>query len=100
MLLADVIGTAVAEKTTSFITADQPVFLIVEEVTPEGEASGNTMIALDIIGANKGERVLISQGSSARQNEVTKDKPVDAVIAGIVDIVVKNDKQVYHKYEA
>lgn len=99
MLLADVIGTVVAEKSTSFMAGNQPVYLIVDEVSPEGKSLGNSLVALDIIGANKGERVLVSQGSSARQSDNTREKPVDAVIAGIVDIVVKNDKQVYHKYE-
>ena len=41
--------------------------------------------------------MLVSQGSSVRQTEITKDKPVDAVIMGIVDIVEENGKVVFRK---
>jgi microcompartment protein CcmK/EutM len=37
------------------------------------------------VGAGVGEVVLVAQGSSARLTEVTRNKPVDAVIIGIVD---------------
>jgi microcompartment protein CcmK/EutM len=42
-------------------------------------------VAVDSVGAGVGEVVLVAQGSSARLTEVTRNKPVDAVIIGIVD---------------
>jgi len=44
-------------------------------------------VAVDSVGAGKGECVLFTQGSSARLTPATKDAPVDAVIVGIVDTV-------------
>ena len=55
------------------------------------------MIALDIVGAGRGEIVLVSQGSSTRQTPGTIDKPVDALIVGIVDSVDENGTVVYRK---
>ncbi|MCZ6757122.1 MAG: ethanolamine utilization protein EutN, partial [Bacteroidetes bacterium] len=40
---------------------------------------------VDSVGAGVGETVLFAQGSSARQTDLTRDKPVDAVIVAIVD---------------
>jgi microcompartment protein CcmK/EutM len=44
-------------------------------------------VAVDSVGAGEGEIVLTAAGSSARQTHLTKDKPVDAVIMAIVDLV-------------
>jgi len=43
------------------------------------------VVAVDSVGAGVGEVVLYATGSSARLTAVTKDRPVDAVIMGIVD---------------
>lgn len=43
------------------------------------------LVAVDAVGAGMNEVVLVASGSSARQTEMTKNKPVDAVIMGIVD---------------
>jgi microcompartment protein CcmK/EutM len=49
------------------------------------------------VGAGEGELVLVAQGSSARLTEVSKDKPVDAVICGIVDAVERDGRDVFTK---
>ena len=46
---------------------------------------GRTLVAVDLIGAGIGERVLITQGSSARRMEGFNDVPIDAMIVGIID---------------
>jgi microcompartment protein CcmK/EutM len=43
------------------------------------------VVAVDAVGAGVGEVVLYASGSSARQTEVTRDRPCDAVIMAIVD---------------
>ena len=48
-------------------------------------ASGSDLIAIDIIGAGIGEKVLVAQGSAARIGCDMPDAPVDAAIVGIVD---------------
>ena len=55
------------------------------------------MVAADAVGAGEGELVLIAQGSSARLTEVSREKPVDAVICGIVDAVEMGGKDVWLK---
>jgi microcompartment protein CcmK/EutM len=95
MILAEVVGRLVAE--TRADKMDSPVYLIVNPVLPGGKSCGGAMIALDIIGAGEGEIVMVSQGSSTRQTSSTIDKPVDALIIGIVDAVSENGKEVYSK---
>ncbi|MCB1147781.1 MAG: EutN/CcmL family microcompartment protein [Leptospiraceae bacterium] len=99
MILGEVIGTVICDKITETMQGKSPTFLLVEEVSATGEKRNATHVVLDLIGANKGEWVLLSQGSSVRQTAVTKDAPIDAVVAGIVDIVAQNDREVYHKYK-
>ena len=48
---------------------------------------GNTIVAIDTLGAGEGELVMFAQGSSARQAEGLKSLPVDAAIFGLVDTV-------------
>jgi len=59
--------------------------------------TGRTLVAIDTLGAGEGEFVLVTQGSSARLTPETKDKPIDAVIVGIVDSVHANGKSVFEK---
>lgn len=56
-------------------------------VVSPASSEGAAFVALDLVQAGVGERVLVSQGSSCRQTEYTKNTAVDAVIVGIVDTV-------------
>ena len=47
--------------------------------------------------AGVGEVVLTAAGSSARQTDITRDKPVDAVIMAIVDIIDIDGEKRYVK---
>ena len=55
------------------------------------------MVAVDAVGAGIDEVVLYASGSAARQTPITKDKPVDAVIMAIVDIVEVHGKNRFVK---
>lgn len=57
----------------------QPVNLLT------GKAIEYPIVAVDLIGAGVGERILYVSGSSARSAAGDKDIPVDATIVGIVD---------------
>jgi ethanolamine utilization protein EutN len=46
---------------------------------------GTYVVAVDMIGAGIGEKVLLVSGSSARKHQQLKDAAVDMVIIGIVD---------------
>jgi microcompartment protein CcmK/EutM len=54
-------------------------------------------VAADAIGAGIGEVVLYASGSSARQTQVTRDRPVDATIMAIVDEIEVSGKLKYVK---
>jgi microcompartment protein CcmK/EutM len=59
--------------------------MIVENISTSLEREGGYVVAVDSVGAGVGEVVLYATGSSARLTAATKDRPVDAVIMGIVD---------------
>ncbi|MCH7976386.1 MAG: EutN/CcmL family microcompartment protein [Bacteroidetes bacterium] len=90
MLLGKVIGTVWATRKDEQLVGMK--FLIVCEVDLAGEPQENFVVAVDSVGAGEGETVLVALGSSGRQTQLTKDKPVDAVIMAIVDrLDVKED---------
>ena len=95
MILAKVLGNIISTVKVDGIEGSK--YMIVSPVTPSGEAVESSLIALDLVGSSTGEIVLVSQGSSVRQTETTKDKPVDAVIMGIIDIVEEDGKVVFRK---
>jgi microcompartment protein CcmK/EutM len=95
MLLGKVVGTVVSTRKEP--TLDGSRFLLVRGVDPEGKASGALVVAVDAMGAGVGELVLYASGSSARQTELTKDRPVDAVIMAIVDQVEVEGKLTWVK---
>lgn len=83
MLLARVVGTLVATRKDPKL--DGLKFMLLRQVNPESLAEGGYVVANDAVGCGVGEYVLYASGSSARQTEVTKDRPCDAVIMAIVD---------------
>jgi microcompartment protein CcmK/EutM len=83
MNLARVRGTVVADRRADGI--DGPRYLLVEECSPGGEGRGDYLVALDMIGADRGQLVMLTQGSSCRWTSRTADKPMDTLAVGIVD---------------
>ncbi|MGL5367330.1 MAG: EutN/CcmL family microcompartment protein [Cetobacterium somerae] len=57
-------------------------FMLAEEI--DGTVIGKRLVAVDVIGAGIGDRVIISTGSSAREM-IGRSVPVDAVVVGIID---------------
>ena len=83
MLLGKVIGTVWSTKKDEKLVGAK--FLIVRELDLKLKEKDNFVVAVDSVGAGEGEIVLVATGSSSRQTNFTKDKPVDAVIMAIVD---------------
>lgn len=83
MILGKVIGTVWATRKDDSLRG--LTLQLVQEVEADGTPKTRVVVAVDSVGAGVGELVLFTQGSSARQTPVTKDKPVDAVIMAIVD---------------
>lgn len=59
--------------------------MIVQLLDMVREEDRRIVVAADIIGAGIGEKVIVTEGSSARCMGNFKDTPVDAVIVGIID---------------
>lgn len=95
MILAQVLGTVVSTRKDSGLLSLK--LLLVREVDAKLQATGNFVVAADAVGAGIDEVVLVAAGSSARMTEVTREKPVDAVICGIVDAVEMGGRDVYLK---
>lgn len=74
-------------------------FLVVGQIDESNEATGSYVVAVDAVGAGVGEVVLYASGSSARQTELTRDRPCDAVIMAIVDSWDVGGEVKYHKGE-
>jgi microcompartment protein CcmK/EutM len=83
LILGKVTGTVWATRKDENLTGMK--FLIVRHVDLDYRLKEQYVVAVDSVGAGVGEVVLVATGSSARQTEVTRNKPVDAVIMAIVD---------------
>jgi microcompartment protein CcmK/EutM len=78
-----VVGTVWSTKKDENLVGAK--FLIVKQLDLNLKEKDNFVVAVDSVGAGEGEVVLVATGSSSRQTEFTKNKPVDAVIMAIVD---------------
>ena len=85
MILGRVTGTVWATKKDEKL--DGAKFLIVQHYNMDLTPQDKFTVAVDSVGAGAGEYVLFAAGSSARQTQQTKDRPVDAVIMAIIDEV-------------
>ena len=83
MLLGKVVGTVVATRKEP--TLEGSTLLLVRGLDLDAKPTATLVVAVDAVGAGVGEVVLYASGSSARQTEMTKDRPVDATIMAIVD---------------
>jgi ethanolamine utilization protein EutN len=59
--------------------------MIVQFLDASNRLTEEIVVAADFIGAGIGEKVLVAEGSSARQMGGLDHSPIDAVIVGIID---------------
>ena len=97
MHLGRVAGTLVASRKEALMSGMK--FLVVKQIDEDNADTGTYVVAVDAVGAGPGEIVLYASGSSARQTELTRDKPCDAVIMAIVDSWDVGGDVRYHKGE-
>jgi microcompartment protein CcmK/EutM len=95
MIIGKVVGTVVSSTKNDSI--DGARYLLIDKTNQSGQSKGDYLVALDLVGANKEELVMISESSSARETKETINKPVDAIIVGIIDMIDENDKVIYKK---
>ena len=85
MVIGKVAGTIVATKKSENLIGMK--FLIVQKYDIDGKPTKDYVVALDSVGAGADEMVMVCSGSSARLTDVTKNKPTDATIVGIIDTI-------------
>jgi microcompartment protein CcmK/EutM len=95
MLLGRIAGTVVATRKEPLMEGWR--LLVVQQLGADNRPTGGYVVGVDTVGAGVGEVVLYASGSSARQTEVTRDRPCDAVIMAIVDTWEVGGTEIYHK---
>jgi microcompartment protein CcmK/EutM len=71
---------------------DDRKLLIVDITDATFEPTGKYLIAIDVVTAGVGDRVLVlDEGNGARQVFQSEDGPVRSVIVGIVDAIETGD---------
>jgi len=90
MFVARVVGTVVSTHKNDRLEGKK--LLLVQRLGLDHEPDGSVeIIALDVVDAGVGDRVLVVQeGSSARKLFADEKIPVQAVIVGVVDTVTVN----------
>ncbi|SDY19949.1 ethanolamine utilization protein EutN [Evansella caseinilytica] len=83
MHIAKVVGNVVATKKEESLTGFK--LLIVEIRQVKTKQCFKQLVAVDLVGAGRGEYVLVSCGSSARAAVSNSKSPIDAAIVGIID---------------
>lgn len=95
MQMGQVVGTVVSTRKEPEIEGLK--LLLVKGVDLDGTLKGPVVVAADAVGAGEGELVLYASGSSARQTAQTNNRPIDATIMAIVDLVEVGGEQRYVK---
>jgi microcompartment protein CcmK/EutM len=95
MLIALVVGTTVSTIKDEKLSGRK--LLIVRQTDEKGVPFGKPFVAVDTVDAGIGDLVLTCAGSSARQTNITKDTPVDAVIMSIIDSLEVEGDEVFRK---
>jgi microcompartment protein CcmK/EutM len=95
MLIASVVGTTVSTVKDEKLAGRK--LLILRQTDETGNPFGKPYVAVDTVDAGIGDLVLTCAGSSARQTNITKDSPVDAVIMAVIDSLEVDGKVVFRK---
>ena len=96
MLIAKVVGSVVATQKDPGIANRKLLVLQVHDHA--NKPKEQYVVAVDVVGAGTGDIVLYATGSSARQTELTQDKPCDAVAMAVVDSWDLGGDNVYEKW--
>lgn len=98
MQIAKVLGTVVSTQKDPSLTGLK--FLLLQFIDEAGELLPKYEVAADSVGAGVDEWVLVSRGSAARQSERNGNRPLDALVVGIVDTVTVENRSLYSKYQS
>lgn len=95
MILGKIVGTVVSDIRNDGIAGAR--YLLIDKCNQRGEKKNDIIVALDLVGAGYDELVMIAEGSSARETEITLNKPMNAIVVGIIDLIDEMGQVVYKK---
>lgn len=95
MRLGKVVGQVVSTVKDSSLAGF--TLLIVEPLLSGSDSDKEPFVAVDLIGAGRGEVVLCVRGSGARVTSSTADVATDAAVVAIADSVIHDNDIVYSK---
>jgi microcompartment protein CcmK/EutM len=98
MIFGEVAGTVVGTQRGDTMRGAR--HLLIRRCSHTGKSDPENreyLVVLDALGAGPGEIVLVSQGSSARQTELSDGQPIDAIVIGLVDLVEARGEIVFRK---
>ena len=96
MLIGQVVGSVVATQKDERLEALK--LLVVRVHDHQNAPTEQYVVAVDAVQAGPGDMVLFATGSSARQTQMTENRPCDAVIMAVVDSWDVAGRNVYEKW--
>ena len=66
-------------------------FFLLQDLGRDLNPKDSIVVAADSVGCGVGELVLYASGSSARQTDVTDNRPCDATVMAIIDTIDTTD---------
>ena len=97
MQIGRVVGSVVATHKDEKL--ENLSLLVVHVHSHVNEPTDQYVVAVDSVQAGHDDMVLFATGSSARQTELTRDKPADAVIMAVIDSWDLGGENVYEKWK-
>ena len=95
MTLARIVGTVVCAQSADGIPG--ATWRLAESCDSSGLTDGDITVALDLVGAERGDLVMLCSGSSVRWTRRTADKPVDTLIVALVDLIDEGGVLTYRR---
>ena len=83
MHIGRVIGTVVATRKDERLVGSK--LMIIQPLNIDLQPIGESLIAVDTVGAGIGELVIFTKGTAARIAAEKMDAPIDIAIVGIID---------------
>jgi carbon dioxide concentrating mechanism protein CcmL len=98
MQIAKVRGTVVSNHKAQSLTGVK--LILVQFIDEQGQLLPKYEVAGDLVGSGIDEWVLVSRGSAARKEPSMEDRPLDAMVVGIIDTVSVDNRSLYSKRDA
>ena len=95
MQMAKVIGTVVSTHKTRTLTGVK--LLLLQFIDAQGQLLPKYEVAGDTVGAGLEEWVLVTRGGAARTENGNENRPLDAMVVGIIDTVTVDNRLLYSK---